>query len=566
MNLIDIYNCFFIGSFGQSTPLLKKERIFNPKPLTFFLGEGSRKKDDLLILGKYPMIPKCVINQNRLLWSDRSRRSRFINGISSESAYRKDIELLLRDNSYIFEELRQNITNRFPQNYINKNSFAIYSRIIYSYFSTVNCNFSKSIISKLSDYSYLFSFCILYCIIKKATVVNIFSSFLECSNSYTSFHSTNNVPDTLNLSVTSNDLHFSKTLKKLGYENIFIPFNNSDRSKRKGQLLKTSKRIDLVSRTGNSFLGNIGNRYRDIILDNISNYNTYVHILLLSPWSNTAITTAFSESNNPDIFLKYISGNMNEQEIIAEYLSSNWYKTKYSDVINGYLHLLTITNNIELRFIDYDITASILITDSSVFFEPYFNSISNSRMGKIVSTFELELKKNNSFFSQASNFFNLLWGVSKSYNDIIQAQNIYLNKLTQQLSSSTLFYISVHAIIRKDNLFLITKRSFNNDYLPNIWDIPGGEVQPGETLSEALHREVYEETRLTIAVKNFSYAFTNFSELPFRQTLQLIFECTYISGEIHLSPKEHADYAWIHQNDLVNYNIIEFLKKMEQIT
>ena len=193
MNLIDIYNCFFIGSFGQSTPLLKKERIFNPKPLTFFLGEGSRKKDDLLILGKYPMIPKCVINQNRLLWSDRSRRSRFINGISSESAYRKDSELLLRDNSYIFEELRQNITNRFPQNYIDKNSFAIYSKIIYSHFSTENFNFSKSIISKLSDYSYLFSFCILYCIIKKATVVNIFSSFLKCSNSYTSFHSTNNL-------------------------------------------------------------------------------------------------------------------------------------------------------------------------------------------------------------------------------------------------------------------------------------------------------------------------------------------------------------------------------------
>lgn len=47
--------------------------------------------------------------------------------------------------------------------------------------------------------------------------------------------------------------------------------------------------------------------------------------------------------------------------------------------------------------------------------------------------------------------------------------------------------------------FFVQRRSPDRRLLPNTWDIVGGHVEPGETLDEALRREVYEETGWTVA-------------------------------------------------------------------
>jgi 8-oxo-dGTP diphosphatase len=47
--------------------------------------------------------------------------------------------------------------------------------------------------------------------------------------------------------------------------------------------------------------------------------------------------------------------------------------------------------------------------------------------------------------------------------------------------------------------FFIHRRSAQRRLLPNTWDIVGGHVEPGETVDEALRREVHEETGWTVA-------------------------------------------------------------------
>lgn len=56
----------------------------------------------------------------------------------------------------------------------------------------------------------------------------------------------------------------------------------------------------------------------------------------------------------------------------------------------------------------------------------------------------------------------------------------------------------VHAIIIREDKILLGKRNLKSKFLPGYWTIPGGKVEPGERLLDALKREVKEETNLDI--------------------------------------------------------------------
>jgi 8-oxo-dGTP diphosphatase len=108
---------------------------------------------------------------------------------------------------------------------------------------------------------------------------------------------------------------------------------------------------------------------------------------------------------------------------------------------------------------------------------------------------------------------------------------------------------------------LITRRSADNDYMPLYWDIPGGTVESGERVEEALVREVKEEVSLDIKIGHILYVHTNLGGLPDRQTFQMIFSCEWVAGEIKLDPQEHSEHRWIFEGELEQFQMIEFLGK-----
>jgi len=59
----------------------------------------------------------------------------------------------------------------------------------------------------------------------------------------------------------------------------------------------------------------------------------------------------------------------------------------------------------------------------------------------------------------------------------------------------------VAAVISKDGQFLCAQRS-NTKYLAYKWEFPGGKVELGERLEEALIREIKEELDCSISIKN----------------------------------------------------------------
>jgi NAD+ diphosphatase len=77
-------------------------------------------------------------------------------------------------------------------------------------------------------------------------------------------------------------------------------------------------------------------------------------------------------------------------------------------------------------------------------------------------------------------------------------------------------------------------------FMPGMYSVLAGFVEPGESLEEAVVREVREE--VGIEVKNLKYFGSQ--PWPFPHSLMIGFTATYASGEISLDDEEIEDASW----------------------
>jgi len=104
------------------------------------------------------------------------------------------------------------------------------------------------------------------------------------------------------------------------------------------------------------------------------------------------------------------------------------------------------------------------------------------------------------------------------------------------------------AVIHREDLILIARRP-TNGLLGGMWEYPGGKVEPGESLAQALEREITEELGVTVAVGPeigvFKHAYTHL-----KVTLHA-FTCRLISGEP--KPLHASEIAWRRLPDIQNF-------------
>ncbi len=77
------------------------------------------------------------------------------------------------------------------------------------------------------------------------------------------------------------------------------------------------------------------------------------------------------------------------------------------------------------------------------------------------------------------------------------------------------------------------------------WEFPGGQVEVGETLTQALKREVLEETGIVVEPKLLVGIYSN-TRKP--SLLMLDFVCEYVSGEPKVSA-ESLQVEWVERSD-----------------
>ena len=110
----------------------------------------------------------------------------------------------------------------------------------------------------------------------------------------------------------------------------------------------------------------------------------------------------------------------------------------------------------------------------------------------------------------------------------------------------------VAAVIKKDNLYLITQRN-RNKHMGLKWEFPGGKVEANETLKEALTREIYEELNIDINVYE-KLAEESYKDSEINIVLHY-FLCSIKDGVINLN--EHEAMEWIDKTDFDKYDFVE---------
>lgn len=99
--------------------------------------------------------------------------------------------------------------------------------------------------------------------------------------------------------------------------------------------------------------------------------------------------------------------------------------------------------------------------------------------------------------------------------------------------------VAVGVLVRPDGAFLLTSRPAGKDY-SGYWEFPGGKVEPGESIEQALRRELQEEIGLTIAkVEPWRVEMVDYPHALVRLNFCKVFEW---SGELVM--REAQTYSW----------------------
>lgn len=110
--------------------------------------------------------------------------------------------------------------------------------------------------------------------------------------------------------------------------------------------------------------------------------------------------------------------------------------------------------------------------------------------------------------------------------------------------------LSVSAAILHNGAVLVCTRSVTEDFLPEYSELVGGGVDDGESLWDALHREVGEETGIRIAsvvrhMPGFEYRDGSGG---------MVRECSFIvtcdERDVLLNPAEHDAHFWVSPDDV----------------
>ncbi|UOQ43668.1 NUDIX domain-containing protein [Halobacillus salinarum] len=93
-----------------------------------------------------------------------------------------------------------------------------------------------------------------------------------------------------------------------------------------------------------------------------------------------------------------------------------------------------------------------------------------------------------------------------------------------------------------------------NEHRPDTYELPGGRMEQGETLEEAIHREILEETGVNVTITGLTGIYQNLTQ----GIVCIVFKGTYQSGELRVNPGETEDVRF---QSLTDDNLLQWITR-----
>ncbi|MEU8222663.1 NUDIX domain-containing protein [Kribbella sp. NPDC048915] len=113
-----------------------------------------------------------------------------------------------------------------------------------------------------------------------------------------------------------------------------------------------------------------------------------------------------------------------------------------------------------------------------------------------------------------------------------------------------MYKVVLGALVRDGRVLLAHRRVDKRAY-PNVWDLPGGVMEPGESELEALVRELHEELGVQVAPGSASHLCrltVRPADAPAVLSAWLVRE--WEGSPTNVAPEEHDDIGWFGVDEL----------------
>jgi 8-oxo-dGTP diphosphatase len=122
-------------------------------------------------------------------------------------------------------------------------------------------------------------------------------------------------------------------------------------------------------------------------------------------------------------------------------------------------------------------------------------------------------------------------------------------------------HIVAGVIVQSDRI-LLGRRSPGRAFYPDVWDVFGGHIEPGEQPEETLVREIQEELGITLTewvyLETITGTVPEHDDIPASELIVHLYCVTAWSGEpINRQPDEHSTIQWFTYAEAIKVDLAD---------
>lgn len=109
------------------------------------------------------------------------------------------------------------------------------------------------------------------------------------------------------------------------------------------------------------------------------------------------------------------------------------------------------------------------------------------------------------------------------------------------------------AVVLRGGAVLLCHRHQDRQWFPDVWDLPGGHIEPGESSAAAIQRELLEELGIHAQVDGHAPV----RSMEISSTLRIdVWVITQWTGQpTNLAPEEHDAIEWVPVSELDEWDL-----------